>query len=80
MKLNGFSVPHFEKTVGVSLPEIRGLMTSLKGGVEFNSLSPAQREALRTATILTMSQLNVEFQTRTGFILADAEQLVQRLN
>ncbi len=76
---NGFHVDDFEGTLGFSRDDAKIARMKLKDGAGIESLSWREVSLLRRATILTMDEVEdgvSEFQTRTGFELEDATEML----
>jgi hypothetical protein len=79
---NGFHIDDFEGTLGFSWDDAKIAWSKLKDGGGVESLSLRELSSLRRATILTMDELEdgvSEFQTRTGFELEDATEMLTLL-
>ena len=79
---NGFRFDDFEGTVGFSRDDARNLWSKLKDGENIGALSRQEVSVLRRATTLTLDELEDgvhEFQTRTGFAVADGRKIVEVL-
>jgi hypothetical protein len=77
--LNGFKINEFERVVGISKDGFRAMRIAFQSEPNL-ALKPEQALVLRNALNAVMIELNSEFQTRTGYELSRAAEVLLQLD
>jgi hypothetical protein len=80
--LNGFSVPDFDRKIGMKRADVENLLKHLHAlGRGATTLDVDQTRAFRNALFETIRELGIEeFQTRTGYDLSWGNDSLKRLD